>query len=148
MVAPSPCHTTRTCRVSHPAFRKVKPTGGGGLICRSPQGLRHSSGYRFGFTVFRTCRAQPRLIGWRHATRESDVLLLTLTAWAFLTSVSNTPAADFCGRVTVNYSALSHESERVPRSPAISSAAFDTRPPDLPPASLRDTDFVVIWRLV
>ena len=33
-------------------------------------------------------------------------------------------------------------------SPAISSTAFDTRPPDLPPASLMDTDFVIIGQLV
>jgi hypothetical protein len=30
----------------------------------------------------------PQLIGWRNATREFDVLLLALTVWAFLTSVS------------------------------------------------------------
>src|ERR1700728_4332715 len=33
-------------------------------------------------------------------------------------------------------------------SPAISSTAFDTRPPDLPPASLMDTDFLVLRQLV
>src|SRR6266550_6189075 len=33
-------------------------------------------------------------------------------------------------------------------SPAISPAAFDTRPPDLPPASLMDTDFVVSCQLI
>src|SRR6266576_3422425 len=33
-------------------------------------------------------------------------------------------------------------------SPAISPTAFDTRPPDLPPASLMDTDFVVSCQLV
>jgi len=48
----------------------------------------------------------------------------------------------------VNYSTLSHESETCSRSPAISSTAFDTRPPDLPPASLMDTDFVVSCQLV
>jgi len=62
--------------------------------------------------------------------------------------VSNTPAADFCGRVRVNYFTLSRESATCRRSPAISSAAFDTRPPDLPPASLMDTDFVVTGQLV
>ena len=89
-----------------------------------------------------------RLIGWRSATHESDVLLLLLTVWAFLTHVSNTPAADFCGRVRVNYFTLSREYATCHRSPAISSAAFDTRPLDLPPASLMDTDFVVSCQLV
>src|ERR1700680_2157172 len=87
-------------------------------------------------------------MGWRSATHEFDVLLLTLPVWAFLTCVSTTPAADFCCRVRVNYSTLSHESVTCSRSPAISSTAFDTRPPDLPPASLMDTDFVVSCQLV
>src|SRR6202040_2463036 len=94
------------------------------------------------------CKAQPKLIGWRHATREFDVLLLALTVWAFLTRVSTTPAADFCCRIRVNYSTLSLESETCRRSPAISSTAFDTRPPDLPPASLMDTDFAITCSLV
>src|SRR6202166_248618 len=87
-------------------------------------------------------------MGWRHATREFDVLLLALTVWAFLTSVSTTPAADFCCRIRVNYFTLSLESEMCNRSPAISSTAFDTRPPDLPPASLMDTDFAISCSLV
>jgi hypothetical protein len=53
-----------------------------------------SAGFRFGFTVFSTCRTQPKRIGWRSATPEFDVLLLALTVWAFLTGVSTTPAAD------------------------------------------------------
>ena len=89
-----------------------------------------------------------KLIGWRSATREFDVLLLTLTVWAFLTFVSTTPAADFCCRISVSYSTLSLESETCNRSPAISSTAFDTRPPDLPPASLMDTDFAILCPLV
>src|SRR4029077_8650339 len=60
----------------------------------------------------------------------------TLTVWAFLTSVSTTPAAEFCCSISVNYSTLSHESETCNRSPAISPTAFDTRPPDLPPTPL------------
>jgi hypothetical protein len=48
----------------------------------------------------------------------------------------------------VNYSTLSPESETCNRSPAISSTAFDTRPPDLPPASLIDTDFAITCPLV
>jgi len=43
------------------------------------------------------------------AACEFDVLLFTLTVWAFLTRVSTTPAADFCGRIRVNYFTLSHE---------------------------------------
>ena len=43
---------------------------------------------------------------------------------------------------------LSHESETCNRSPAISSDAFDTRPPDLPPASLMDTDVAITCPLV
>src|SRR6202790_5743959 len=87
-------------------------------------------------------------MGWRSATHEFDVLLLALTVWAFLTRVSTTPAADFCCRIRVNYSTLSLESETCNRSPAISSTAFDTRPPDLPPASLMDTDFAIRCSLV
>ena len=63
-------------------------------------------------------------------------------------SAHTTPAADFCCRISVNYSTLSHESETCNRSPAISSTAFDTRPPDLPPASLMDTDFAITCPLV
>jgi hypothetical protein len=50
--------------------------------------------------------------------------------------------------VRVNLSTLSHESVTCSRSPAISSTAFDTRPPDLPPASLMDTDFAIRCSLV
>jgi hypothetical protein len=95
-----------------------------------------------------TCKTQPKLMGWRSATGECNVLLLTRTVWAFLTSVGTTPAADFCCRISVNYFTLSHESETGYSSPAISSAAFDTRPPDLPPASLMDTDFAIHCSLV
>jgi hypothetical protein len=51
-------------------------------------------------------------------------------------------------RGRVHCSTLSHESETCNRSPAISSTAFDTRPPDLPPASLMDTDFAISCPLV
>jgi hypothetical protein len=63
-------------------------------------------------------------------------------------SAHTTPAADFCCRIRVNYSTLSLEFETCNRSPAISSTAFDTRPPDLPPALLMDTDFAIIGSLV
>src|SRR6202165_4637156 len=63
-------------------------------------------------------------------------------------SAHTTPAADCCCRIRMNCSTLSHESVTCNSSPAISSTAFDTRPPDLPPASLMDTDLVVICQLV
>ncbi len=62
-------------------------------------------------------------------------------------SAHTTPAADFCCRIRVNYSTLSPESETCNRSPAISSTAFDTRPPNLPPASLMDMGFAIICPL-
>jgi serine/threonine protein kinase len=39
-------------RVRTGRFRKIKPWRAGGSIRRSPQGLRRSTGFRFGFTVF------------------------------------------------------------------------------------------------
>src|SRR5258708_35842045 len=92
--------------------------------------------------------SEARVVGWRGAGSEFGVLLPGLTGWAFLTYVRSTPAADFCCRINVNYSTLSHESETCNRSPAISSTAFDTQPLDLPPASLMDTDFAISCSLV
>ena len=74
------------------------------------------------------------------ASPSSEPAKLSRSCLACLTSVSTTPAADFCCRVRMNCSTLSHESETCNRSPAISSTAFDTRPPDLTPASSMDTD--------
>src|SRR3974377_77617 len=82
-----------------------------------------------------------------HATRESNVLLLALTVWAFLTRVSTTPSADFCCRVRMKYFTLSHESETCNRSPEISSTAFCTQPPNLRFASLIDMGFAIIGPL-
>ena len=62
--------------------------------------------------------------------------------------MSTTPAADFCLAVRTPHDALSHDSVTHGRSPAISSTAFDARPPDLPPAPLMDMDFAVICQLV
>src|SRR5713226_3063397 len=84
---------------------------------------------------------------WRSATHEFDVLLLTLTVWAFLTRVSTTPAADFCCRVRVNYSTLSHDSVTCSSSPEISSIAFHAQPPNLRFASLIDMGFAIIGPL-
>jgi len=39
-------------RVRTGRFRKMKPLRAGGSIRLSPQGLRRSIGFRFGFTVF------------------------------------------------------------------------------------------------
>jgi hypothetical protein len=132
----------------HTAVQRVEPSRALGSIRRSPQGLRRSAGFRFGFTVFWTCKTQPKLIGWRPATFESDVLLLALTVRAVLTSVSPTPAADFCCRIKVNYLTLRVESETCSGVPVIRSTAFDTRPPDLPPAFLMDTEFAISCSLV
>src|SRR5229473_2820074 len=73
--------------------------------------------------------------------------LLALTVWAFLTCVSTTPAADFCCRIRMNCSTLSHESVTCNRSPAISSTAFHAQPPDLRFASLIDMGFAAIGPL-
>jgi hypothetical protein len=76
--------------------------------------------------------------------RECDVLPLALAVWASLTRVNTSPAADRCCRISVNSSAFRHESATCSRSPAISSTACDTRPPDLAPASLMDTNFAIV----
>src|SRR5580658_11088726 len=86
-------------------------------------------------------------MGWRSATHEFDVLLLTLTVGAFLTRVSTTPAADFCRRIRMNHSTLSHASVTCRRSPAISSTAFHAQPPNLRFASLIDMGFATICPL-
>jgi len=39
-------------RVRTGRFRKIEPLRAGGSIRLSPQGLRRSTGFRFGFTVF------------------------------------------------------------------------------------------------
>jgi len=57
------------------------------------------------------------------------------------------PFADFCDTVKVNRFTLSHESVTCHRSPEVSSTAFDTQPPDLPPVSLMDMGFAIICPL-
>src|ERR1700732_1857607 len=54
---------------------------------------------------------------------------------------TTTPSADFCRTVRTPYDVLSHDSVTHNRSPEISSTAFDTRPPDLPPVPLMDMGF-------
>ena len=58
-----------------------------------------------------------------------------------------TPSADFCCTVRAPYDVLSHDSVTNSRSPEISSTAFDTRPPDLPPVPLMDMGFAVTCQL-
>ncbi len=60
---------------------------------------------------------------------------------------SNTPFADFCSKVRMNHFTLSHDSVTCRRSPEVSSTAFDTQPPDLPPVSLMDMGFAIIGPL-
>ena len=52
-------------------------------------------------------------MGWHKATSEFNVLLVTLTVWAFLAYASTTPAADFCPAFVAFYNASSHS--RQPR---------------------------------
>ena len=95
----------------------------------------------FGFTGFSIGKTQAKLMGWRHATVSST--------FYYLTCVSTTPAGLLLlqGQSELPHT-LSHQSETCNSSPAISSTAFNTRPPDLSPASLIDTDFVVSCRPV
>jgi len=60
---------------------------------------------------------------------------------------TTTPSADCCCTVRTPYDVLSHDSVTHSRSPEISSTAFDTRPPDLPPAPLMDMGFAVTCQL-
>jgi hypothetical protein len=62
-------------------------------------------------------------------------------------SAHTTPSADFCCTVRAPYDVLSHDSVTHSRSPEISSTAFDTRPPDLPPVPLMDMGFAVACQL-
>lgn len=79
-----------------------------------------------------------------HATARADYppspapYLTLLTVWAFIACATPTPAADFCCTVRVNRSTLSHDSVTCSRSPDVSSIAYHTQPPDLPPVPLMD----------
>jgi hypothetical protein len=57
------------------------------------------------------------------------------------------PFADFCDVVRVNHFTLRHDSVTRHRSPEVSSTAFDTQPPDLPPVSLMDMGFAILCSL-
>jgi len=54
------------------------------------------------------------------------------------------PSADFCDTVWMNRFTLRHESVTCRRSPELSSTAFATQPPDLPPVSLMDMGFAIL----
>jgi len=73
---------------------------------------------------------------------------LTGTVRAFIVFTTNTPSADFCRPIRTDPSALSPDSRTNGRSPAVSSTAFRTPPPNLQPVLLMDTDFVVHCQLV
>src|ERR1035438_5117986 len=89
-----------------------------------------------------------RLIGWRMATHETRFLMPLLIVQAFVPRGTTVPSADFCRTVRVNCSTLSPDSGTCNRSPAIRLTAFNTQPPNLPPAPLMDLDFAVIGQLV
>ena len=57
------------------------------------------------------------------------------------------PAADFCRPVRADRSTLSPDSRTCDRSPEVSSTAFRTQPPNLPPAPLMDMGFAVSCQL-
>src|SRR6266536_4004837 len=78
---------------------------------------------------------------------ESPDLLAALFVQAFPTRVGTMPSADFCCTVRTPYDVLSHDSVTNSRSPEISSTAFDTRPPDLPPAPLMEMGFAITCSL-
>ena len=95
------------------------------------------------------------LAGYRSGLRSPfparPIRCSTFRSWsasrALPTTGSTTPSAGFCDAVKVNCFTLSHESVTCHRSPEVSSTAFDTQPPDLPPVSLMDMGFAVIGPL-
>ena len=78
---------------------------------------------------------------------ETQALLTLPIVRAFAAGAASTPSADFCCTVRTPYEVLSHQSVTHSRSPEISSTAFDTRPPDLPPAPLMDMGFAITCSL-
>ncbi len=80
------------------------------------------------------------------SSRPQALLALPIVR-AFVAVVTTTPSADFCCTVRAPYDVLSHASVTHSRSPEISSTAFDTRPPDLPPVPLMDMGFAVTCQL-
>jgi hypothetical protein len=58
------------------------------------------------------------------------------------------PSADSCRTVRTPCDALSHDAVTCGRPPEVSLAAFDARPPDLPPRHLMDADFAASCPLV
>jgi hypothetical protein len=66
---------------------------------------------------------------------------------AFAARATTMPSADFCGAVRVNRFPLSHGFVTRRRPPEVSSTAFITQPPDLPPAALMDRGFAALCPL-
>src|SRR6266576_7244785 len=95
------------------------------------------------------------LAGYRSGLRSSfpawPICCSTFRPWsaslALPTAGFTVLFADFCDTVKVNRFTLSHESVTCHRSPEVSSTAFDTQPPDLPPVSLMDMGFAIICPL-
>ena len=68
---------------------------------------------------------------------------------AFIRSMQTTmPSADFCVTVRKPHDPLSCTSATRRRSPEVSLASFNARPPDLQPCRLMDMDFMVLCPLV
>src|SRR5215831_9557881 len=58
------------------------------------------------------------------------------------------PSADSCTPISDPYGALSPDSRTPHRPPEVSTTAFTTHPPDLPPRALMVGDFAIIGSLV
>ncbi|MGF6446685.1 hypothetical protein QF002_007561 [Paraburkholderia youngii] len=71
-----------------------------------------------------------------------------LSVWAFRRRRPNMPAADSCTAVNGPYGSFSPEFRTPGRPPEVSSTAFATRLPDLPPRTLMAMDFAIIGSLV
>jgi hypothetical protein len=78
----------------------------------------------------------------------SPAYLPLLSVWAFGRRRPTMPAADSCTVVNVPCGPFSPDSRTPRRPPEVSSTAFTTHLPDLPPRSLMVVDFTIIGSLV
>jgi hypothetical protein len=133
-------------RVRIRRFRKLSPVGLVRIAARrgaSPLGWVSVPASLFLYS------ASSAVADWQaHGHHEIRVLLPTLTVRAFIPYGTTMPSADFCRWIRRNYSLLSHHFVTNNRSPEVSSTAFRTQPPDLPPVPLMDMDLVVSCQLV
>jgi hypothetical protein len=133
-------------RVRIRRFRKLSPVGLVRIAARrgaSPLGWVSVPASLFLYS------ASSAVADWQaHGHHEIRVLLPTLTVRAFIPYGTTMPSADFCRWIRRNYSLLSHHFVTNNRSPEVSSTAFRTQPPDLPPVPLMDMDFGVSGQLV